>query len=176
MIKSKAKEYNKTLRAQKRSLLHIEERLKKQIAALEGFNITDSEDNILTSTSGVLENVQNLLTAITLKEKMHYFECSRRAVDIDDPEEFSGLAGDELSELLCEDRNYLNWMSTEDREKMSGFDIVGVLSIHPGLWDEFSKRAQDRRSVDRTNWEYLIQAQPHLIIHSPYKMTVSCVN
>lgn len=66
------------------------------------------------------------------------FKTSRRTVDIDNEDQFNLLKGDELSELLYEDKNYIKWMTSYHINKFSRRDIRDSIKKHPDLYDYFS--------------------------------------
>lgn len=99
---------------------------------------------------------------------MHNFSCSQRTVDIDNPEEFHDLCGDELSELLCEDPKFINWFNEEDIIKMSGHDIIDAVIMQPSLFPKFEKRLQDKRITRQRNWDYLLSRHPQFHRFNPH--------
>lgn len=97
---------------------------------------------------------------------MYTFACSQRTVDIE--EDFDGLFGDELSELICQDPAYINWLEPKHFYKMNGFDIVSVLILHKHLIGHFYQRLVNPRVTSKEDWDYLIKVHPKFEILTPY--------
>lgn len=101
------------------------------------------------------------------------FKCSNSLKNIEDPEIFDNLCGDELSELLCEDFNYINWFTDLDLDKLQSFDMCTILSIHPELIGLFLERLKEF-TKDKDNpftereWEWVVKEHSKLRIYTNY--------
>ena len=98
------------------------------------------------------------------------FKCSNSLKNIEEPEIFDELHGDELSELLCEDFNYINWFTTLDLDKLTAFDMCTVISVHPEFIGLFIDRLQSQPSKDfkEEEWQWVVEVQPKLRIYTNY--------
>lgn len=103
---------------------------------------------------------------------MNYaFKCSNSIKDIENPTVFNNLFGDELSELLCEDFNYINWFTVSQLTNLTTFDMCTVLSVHPefiGLFMNKLHRGTKRKKdpLILSQWLWVIESQPKLRIYT----------
>jgi len=88
------------------------------------------------------------------------FKTSGKTVDIDNEDNFDKLKGDELSELLYEDPNYIRWMTSKHIKKFSGSEIGLTLLKNPDLFDYF---AINIGKVSEANLVKLAKEHPSLL-------------
>ena len=99
---------------------------------------------------------------------MYKFMCSQRTVNIEKTKDFNNLYGDEISELVCEDSLYMRQITRKNLAKLSGLDIVTILTIHPKLVGHFYSELRDSNKVNLREWEYLLQSQPQFEFLCPH--------